>query len=174
MASRSRTPSIKAVTESNTFTSIPSAYIFTTKPNLHFQQTSNNPEQQQEEDDDSLPTIDFSLLSSTQSNQRSKIIHDLGKAVHGWGFFQVINHDVPETLIKAMIDVCDRFFNLTEEEKIEFEGKHVLDPIRCGTSFNPDVDNVLFWRDFLKVFVHPQFHSPHKPNDFRYLFFFFP
>ncbi|RVW26158.1 hypothetical protein CK203_110539 [Vitis vinifera] len=33
----------------------------------------------------------------------------------------------------------------------------------CGTSFNARVDQILFWRDFLKLFVHPQFHSPSKP-----------
>ncbi|KAF5472343.1 hypothetical protein F2P56_009068 [Juglans regia] len=83
---------------------------------------------------------------------------------------QVINHGVPESQIKAMIKACGEFFNLTEEEiKQEFAGKHVLDSIRCDTSFNAFVDKVLFWRDFLKVFVHPKFHSPSKPSGFRYL-----
>ncbi|GMP38931.1 hypothetical protein CsSME_00009984 [Camellia sinensis var. sinensis] len=63
-----------------------------------------------------------------------------------------------------MVDACNGFFDLREEEKREFEGKHVLDPIRCGTSFNSKADKVFFWRDFLKVFVHPQFHFPNKPT----------
>lgn len=79
----------------------------------------------------------------------------------------MINHGVPESLMNSMIDTCKRFFNLTEEEKRQFEGKHVLDPIRYGTSFNTSVDKVFFWRDFLKVFVHPQFYSPTKPSEFR-------
>ena len=81
---------------------------------------------------------------------------------------QVVNHGMSESLMKGMIDACRRFFDLTEEEKREFHGTHVLDPIRCGTSFNPTVENVLFWRDFLKVFVHPRFHFPGKPAGFRY------
>lgn len=84
------------------------------------------------------------------------------------GFNQVINHNVPEKLMEMTMDACQRFFNLTEEEKREFAGKHVLDPIRCGTSFNASVEKVFFWRDFLKVFVHPEFHSPNKPVGFRY------
>lgn len=71
--------------------------------------------------------------------------------------------------MKRMIDACDEFFNLTEDEKREFEGKHVLDAIRYGTSFNASVDKVLCWRDFLKVFVHPEFHFPHKPRGFSEL-----
>jgi hypothetical protein len=82
----------------------------------------------------------------------------------------VINHGVPESLMKAMTDACGDFFNLTEEEKREYGGKHALDSIRCGTSVNASVDKVLFWRDFLKFFVHPQFHSPSKPTGFRYIY----
>ena len=78
------------------------------------------------------------------------------------------NHGVPERLINAVIEGCRGFFELSEEEKLEFEGKHVLDPIRYGTSFNASVDKVLCWRDYLKVVVHPHFHFPNKPSGFRY------
>ncbi|KAK9044166.1 hypothetical protein V6N11_072482 [Hibiscus sabdariffa] len=47
-----------------------------------------------------------------------------------------------------------------EEEKGEFGGKHVLDPIRYGTSFNASIDKVLCWRDYLKVFQHPELNNP--------------
>ncbi|XP_031285646.1 protein DMR6-LIKE OXYGENASE 2-like isoform X1 [Pistacia vera] len=153
--------SVKDLAESPGLSSIPSAYTF--RKNQNDQQSSiSDPEP-----DDSIPIIDFSLLISSCPEQRYKIIHDLGKACQEWGFFMVINHGVPESLIKSMMDTCKRFFDLTEEEKREFEGKAVLDPIRYGTSFNASVDKVLFWRDFLKVFVHPQFHSPAKPSEFR-------
>ncbi|XP_039174278.1 protein DMR6-LIKE OXYGENASE 2 isoform X2 [Eucalyptus grandis] len=78
----------------------------------------------------------------------------------------VINHGVPEGQMKAMVDMLMGFFDLTEEEKREFEGKHVLDGIRWGTSFNTSVDKVFFWRDYLKVRVHPEFHCPSKPEGF--------
>ncbi|KAL4284645.1 hypothetical protein GQ457_16G026680 [Hibiscus cannabinus] len=79
----------------------------------------------------------------------------------------VTNHGVPESLMKAIIEASGEFFELTEEEKRGFEGKHVLDPIRYGTSFNASVDKILCWRDYLKIFQHPQFHSPNKPPVFR-------
>uniref|UniRef100_A0A6N2LIE5 Fe2OG dioxygenase domain-containing protein n=1 Tax=Salix viminalis TaxID=40686 RepID=A0A6N2LIE5_SALVM len=56
------------------------------------------------------------------------------------------------------------FFDLAEEEKQDkFKGNNVLDPIRSGTSFNVSVEKAFYWRDFLKVFVHPVFYSPTKP-----------
>ncbi|GFY89420.1 ACC oxidase 1 [Actinidia rufa] len=80
---------------------------------------------------------------------------------------RVVNHGVPESLMKGVITACDEFFNLREEEKEEFEGKHELDPIRCGTSFHAKIDKVFYWRDFVKAFVHPEFHFPDKPTGFR-------
>ena len=70
--------------------------------------------------------------------------------------------------MEAMIEGIRGFFNLTDEEKREFEGKNLLDPIRCGTSFNTSIDKVFYWRDYLKVVVHPEFHFPNKPAGLRY------
>ncbi|MFQ6649356.1 hypothetical protein Gotur_023013 [Gossypium turneri] len=70
-------------------------------------------------------------------------------------------------MMKAIIEVCREFFELPEEEKRGIGGKHVLDPIRFGTSFNESVDEILCWRDYVKIFQHPEFHSPKKPPSFR-------
>ncbi|KAJ9174925.1 hypothetical protein P3X46_013520 [Hevea brasiliensis] len=147
---------IKLLAESPGLTNIPSTHTFTL--NSHDQVVSDTEEP--------VPVIDYSLLISSSPDQRSKIIHDLRKACQYWGFFMVINHGVPERLMRSMIDACREFFDLPEEEKQEYEGKHVLDPIRCGTSFNTSVEKVFCWRDFLKLFVHPVFHSPSKPAEF--------
>ncbi|CAA2950952.1 DMR6-LIKE OXYGENASE 2-like [Olea europaea subsp. europaea] len=71
--------------------------------------------------------------------------------------------------MRAMLDVSNEFFNLPEEEKPKFEPKDVLEPVRYGTSFNSAKEKVFCWRDFLKVFVHPEFHCPHKPTALREL-----
>ncbi|KAI6678172.1 hypothetical protein NL676_038968 [Syzygium grande] len=161
-ASRLKIRSVKTLAESSKLTSIPS----------HCASTASTSDDQAVHPghDDSIPVIDFSLLSSSNPNQRSKVVSDLAKACQDWGFFMVINHGVPESQMKAMVDMLTGFFDLTEEEKMEFKGKHVLDPIRCGTSFNASVDKVLSRRDFLKVRVHPKFHCPTKPEGFRYPF----
>ncbi|GAB4853235.1 hypothetical protein Ancab_017424 [Ancistrocladus abbreviatus] len=148
---------IKELAESAYLTSVPSSYAYSTTP-------ITEPVLR-----DSIPVIDFSLLMSENHDQRSKAIYDLGKACQDWGFFMVVNHGVPESMMKAIIDACDGFFNLSADEKREFAGKHVLDPIRCGTSFNASVEKVYFWRDFLKVLVHPDFNFPYKPPGFSEL-----
>ncbi|KAA8536426.1 hypothetical protein F0562_028904 [Nyssa sinensis] len=150
---------VKSLAASADLTSIPSNYTYSASP---IEPAASDPE-------DSIPVIDFSLLTSGDPDQRSKIIQDLGKACKDWGFFMVINHGVSKSLMKAVIEASNDFFNLTEEEKQEFDGKHVMDPIRCGTSYNARLDKVFFWRDFLKVVVHPEFNFPDKPTGFSEL-----
>ncbi|KAK8568333.1 hypothetical protein V6N12_006887 [Hibiscus sabdariffa] len=155
--SRPKLTSVKALAERPGLSSIPSLYTFPRHPNEEvFSDTK-----------ESIPILDFSLLTSTDPHERSKAIQELAKACQDWGFFMVTNHGVPESMMKGITAACREFFELTEEEKAEFEGKHVLDPIRYGTSVNASIDKVLCWRDYLKVFQHPEFHSPNKPPSFR-------
>ncbi|GFY89433.1 hypothetical protein Acr_06g0013730 [Actinidia rufa] len=99
-------------------------------------------------------------------NQRSKVIQDLKKACQDWGFFMLVNHGVPESLMKAVLDGCKEFFNLPMEEKMKLADKDIWKPIRFGTGVDIKVEKFYFWRDFIKVFVHPQFHFPNKPVGF--------
>ncbi|XP_044475994.1 2-oxoglutarate-dependent dioxygenase 19-like [Mangifera indica] len=135
--------------------SVPSKYIF-----------PENPEDCIISDAETIPIIDFSLLTSASLKQRSKVIHELGTACREWGFFMVINHGVKKTLRDEMIKACQSFFDLPTEEKRDYAGKKFVDPIRWGTSFNTKVDKTYFWRDYLKVHVHPQFNAPQKPVGF--------
>ncbi|KAI3871525.1 hypothetical protein MKW98_011580 [Papaver atlanticum] len=116
-----------------------------------------------------LPVIDFSLLTSGSADQRSQVIEDLRNACLHWGFFMVTNHGVPESLKEELINSCMNFFDLTPEEKSVYDVENavdpcILDPIICGTNFNPASESVSFWRDYLRVLVHPAFHSPPKPE----------
>lgn len=151
---------IKQLAESPHLRILPSNYVHSTNDPCDSSATDTD-------DINSIPIIDFSLLTSPDPHQRSTAIHHLSKACQDWGFFMVVNHGIPENLMKAVIDCTNEFFNLAEEDKREYAGKHVLDPIRCGTSFNASKENVFFWRDYLKVFVHPHFYSPTKPQGYR-------
>ncbi|KAK4747873.1 hypothetical protein SAY87_014459 [Trapa incisa] len=152
--------SIKRMADDPNLTCIPPSYVFQIEQAaVHLDDVEGGEE--------TIPIIDYSLLTSGTREQRTKIIQDLRYACQEWGFFMVINHGVNEGLMKRMLKSCKEFFHLTEEEKMEFQDKHVLDPIRYGTSFNASVDDIFFWRDYLKVKVHPEFHSPDKPTGFR-------
>ncbi|KAM7252944.1 hypothetical protein ACFE04_025562 [Oxalis oulophora] len=152
--------SIKKLVESGHLSSfVPPQYVF---------QTSDDGDQCifSEEEEQKIPIINFSMLTSSNSDQRSKAIQDIASACLEWGLFMVINHGVPETVREDMVKGSTGFFDMSEEEKREFAGNNLFDPIRCGTSFNVKLDKVLLWRDYLKVHVHPHFAAPHKPAGF--------
>ncbi|XAR48532.1 Flavanone 3-dioxygenase [Bertholletia excelsa] len=107
-----------------------------------------------------IPIVDFSLLTCGKPDERSKVIQDLRHACREWGFFMVVNHSMPRKLMEEMLMACQSYFNLPEEDKEEYKGKKLFDPIRSGTSFNVSVDKPLFWREYLKLHVHPHFNAP--------------
>lgn len=152
-----RGSTVKSLSESPNLSSIPSNYVHVNDPS---EAAASDP-------DGSIPTVDLSLLTSDDPERKSRAIEDLDRACQEWGFFMVVNHGISEELMRGVIEAVKEFFDLPEEEKPEFEPEDVLSPIRYGTSFNTAKEEVFCWRDFLKVFVHPHFHCPDKPESLR-------
>ncbi|KAL2490969.1 2-oxoglutarate (2OG) and Fe(II)-dependent oxygenase superfamily protein [Abeliophyllum distichum] len=147
---------VKVLSESSAvLKSVPSKFNFVNEP------TALN--------SDSIPIIDFSLLTSGHPHQRSRFIQELGKACQEWGFFILVNHGIPENEMKAMFEAATEFFNMPAEEKLQYEPKNASDPIKCGNFNVTDTSNHTFtlWRDYLKLYVHPEFHCPLKPDSLR-------
>ncbi|KAL2317666.1 hypothetical protein Fmac_031542 [Flemingia macrophylla] len=88
-------------------------------------------------ENENVPIIDLSQLTSFNSDERSNTIQQLGDACRDWGFF------------------------------MEYSSPNLFDQIKYGTSFNVMIDKTLFWRDYLKCYVHPHFNAPFKPLGFR-------
>lgn len=84
---------------------------------------------------------------------------------------QVVNHGIPSDVIKSMIEVSTRFFELPFEERAKYMSSDMYSPVRYGTSFNQNKDKVFCWRDFLKLMCHPASdvlpHWPSSPLDLR-------
>uniref|UniRef100_A0A7N0ZVD2 Non-haem dioxygenase N-terminal domain-containing protein n=1 Tax=Kalanchoe fedtschenkoi TaxID=63787 RepID=A0A7N0ZVD2_KALFE len=103
--------------------------------NYAFHEASTDATSVVSEPDIPFPVVDFALLTSNSPAQSSEA---------------VINHGVPEDLVKRMIDACEEFFDM-EEDKLEFQGKGVLEAVRFGNSFNAAIDNFMCWKGHLKV-----------------------
>jgi hypothetical protein len=65
------------------------------------------------------------------------------------------------------MDACRELFSLPTEEKSEYMEAGPMDPVRVGTGFNSAVDGAKYWRDYLKMFAHPELHCPAKPEILR-------
>jgi len=114
-----------------------------------------------------IPVVDFDVLVNGAADRRARAIRDLGRACEDWGFFMVVNHGVPEELKEATMETCRELFSLPEEEKAEYLEAGPMDPVRIGTGFFSVVDGVRYWRDYLKMFAHPELHCPANPPKLR-------
>ncbi|XP_020697076.1 S-norcoclaurine synthase 1 isoform X1 [Dendrobium catenatum] len=69
----------------------------------------------EEDSGESFPVIDFGrLFDSKCSEEEAAKLHS---ACQGWGFFQLVNHGIPEDVISKLRQDTEEFFKLPLEEK---------------------------------------------------------
>ncbi|KAK1429067.1 hypothetical protein QVD17_11266 [Tagetes erecta] len=95
---------------------------------------------------DSIPLIDLSRCDDP------KVAEAVCNAAQKWGFFQIVNHGVPIHVLRDVKDATRRFFDLPAEEKMKYsKERSVTNNVRCGTSFTPEAEKALEWKDYLSL-----------------------
>jgi len=121
----------------------------------------------------SIPIIDFGPLftNATSSISRLEIIEKVKHASEKWGFFQVVNHGIPSTVLDDMIDGVVRFHEQDTEMKKEFYSRDIGKRVYYNTNFDLYVTPTVNWRDTLSCVMGPQPLDPQKlPTVCRYIF----
>ncbi|XP_057842686.2 jasmonate-induced oxygenase 2 [Cryptomeria japonica] len=147
-------------------TSIPEKFI--RPPEERF--TSPTPSEYGEEQ---VPVIDLQGLNCCEGSvEREKVLKQLAYACEEWGFFQIVNHGIPESLMEAMMNVSKAFFGLSVEEKQAYAALPGLITQGYGSKYIAREGATRDWRDFVYLFLQP--HSrrdyaywPSDPSDFR-------
>ena len=75
--------------------------------------TNNTPPPK--DDDDEIPVIDLSNPNTEQ------LLHQILRACTTWGFFQLLNHDIPLPLIQSYRESKARFFSLPYDTKLKLK-----------------------------------------------------
>ncbi|XP_050210947.1 feruloyl CoA ortho-hydroxylase F6H1-3-like [Mercurialis annua] len=97
---------------------------------------------------DSIPVIDM-----THFLDDPKVAESICDAAEQFGFFQLVNHGVPVEVLDGVKDATHRFFELPAEEKRQFSKEvSCSHNVRFGTSFSPDAEKALEWKDYLSLF----------------------
>ncbi|XP_047312420.1 1-aminocyclopropane-1-carboxylate oxidase homolog 3-like [Impatiens glandulifera] len=108
-----------------------------------------------------FPTID--LAGSRQDpSRRRQIVDQVRQASESWGFFQVINHGVPTSVLKQMLEGTLGFFEQDEEEKKKLYTRDVKKVLIYNSNFDLYSAPAAQWRDTFYCNMAP---VPPKPED---------
>nr|XP_043613663.1 feruloyl CoA ortho-hydroxylase F6H1-3-like [Erigeron canadensis] len=122
---------------------LPQQYIQSTQERFDFM--SNNVEDNSNKS--SIPVIDMSHWDDPNVAQA------VCDAAQKWGFFQIVNHGVPIHVLEDAKDATHKFFSLPPHEKQKYSKEHsVTNNVRFGTSFTPEAEKALEWKDYLSLF----------------------
>ncbi|XP_023734211.1 feruloyl CoA ortho-hydroxylase F6H1-3 [Lactuca sativa] len=97
--------------------------------------------------DELIPVIDIS------ASEDPKVIKSVCDAAEKLGFFQIVNHGVPLSIIESVKEATHKFFGLSSEEKKKYLSRNTPSKnVRYLTSFSPEVDKAYEWKDQLSCF----------------------
>ncbi|GER52281.1 2-oxoglutarate (2OG) and Fe(II)-dependent oxygenase superfamily protein [Striga asiatica] len=112
-----------------------------------------------------VPVIDMGDIRLN----RKRIVEQVKIASEEWGFFQVVNHGVPQDVMDGMICGVRSFMELPVEEKRKYYTRDNTRPVRYSSSYDLFKSKTASWRDTLTIsFSGPNPTDPtHLPDSCR-------
>lgn len=113
-----------------------------------------------------IPVIDLS------GSERAHIVEQIRKASQTWGFFQVINHEIPTSVLNETID-CIRMFHEQESDvKMKLYSRDRMNTVRFDSNIDLYQSRAANWRDSLtlSMFVSDNLDPDQVPAVCRYIF----
>ncbi|KAJ8752495.1 hypothetical protein K2173_004783 [Erythroxylum novogranatense] len=108
----------------------------------------------------SIPVIDLRhLVGDDDGSSRSGIVDRVRDACETWGFFQVINHEIPESIVDEMMEGVRRFHEQESQVKKEFYSRDETRKVKYNTNFDFYQAPSVNWRDTLYCLM-----DSHPPN----------
>ncbi|KAL5834073.1 hypothetical protein ACOSQ3_017747 [Xanthoceras sorbifolium] len=146
---------VKALSEMG-LKSIPQQYIQPLEERLLISKIIMPQQHQQQQQSMIIPIIDMSQLVDGHDDDDDQVLmvaNSICDAAEKWGFFQVVNHGVPLQVLKNVKKATHGFFGMPPEEKRKYSKENSpSNNVRLTTSFIPQVEKALEWKDYLSLF----------------------
>ncbi|GMI64198.1 hypothetical protein like AT1G06620 [Hibiscus trionum] len=119
----------------------------------------------------SIPVIDLQGVQEDGSTRKS-IVEEVRTASKEWGFFQIINHGIPVSVLEEMKVRVRRFFEQDEELKKQFYTRDNTKKVVHNSNFDLLTAPTANWRDSVYCNMAPDPPRPEElPEPFRDMMF---
>ncbi|XVF28639.1 hypothetical protein REPUB_Repub15cG0047200 [Reevesia pubescens] len=108
-----------------------------------------------------IPVIDLEGVKKDPIT-RKEIVDKVGNASRKWGFFQVINHGIPVSVLEEMKDGIKRFYEQDLEVKKQYYTRDYSKPLVYNSNFDLYTGLAVNWRDTFFSLMAP---NPPKMED---------
>ncbi|KAL4293632.1 hypothetical protein S83_062982 [Arachis hypogaea] len=108
-----------------------------------------------------IPVIDLEGVAKDPIT-RQQVVSRIREASETWGFFQVVNHGIPESVLEVLKEGVRRFFEQDVEVKKEVYTRDDMKPFVYNSNFDLYSSPALNWRDSFSCQLAPE---PPKPQD---------
>lgn len=108
--------------------------------------------------DVTIPIIDFKGVNN-DAVLRGEIISKVRDACEKWGFFQAINHGIPESVMEEMIEGVHGFHEQDSEVKKQFYSRDETRKFLYNCNFDLHQAPAANWRDTMSCVM-----APHPPE----------
>ncbi|KAK7401659.1 hypothetical protein VNO78_13305 [Psophocarpus tetragonolobus] len=108
-----------------------------------------------------IPVINLAEVGKDLSS-RQEIIGRIREASEKWGFFQVVNHGIPVTVLEDLKNGVRRFYEQDTEVKKKLYTRDQMRPFVYNSNFHIYSSQALNWRDTFVCYLVP---NPPKTED---------
>ncbi|KAE8661236.1 putative ubiquitin [Hibiscus syriacus] len=105
-----------------------------------------------------IPVIDLENINSEA--HRPTIVEEIRKAANEWGFFQVINHGIPGTVLEETIQAVKSFHQQPAETKAKYYSREEMKAVVYSSNNDLYRSKAATWHDYLQVWMAPEDRRP--------------
>jgi len=110
-----------------------------------------------------IPIIDLKDIDNKDPSIHQGIVDNIKEACETWGFFQVVNHGIPLSVLEELKDGVKRFYEQDTEAKKSLYTRDMNRSFVYNSNFDIYSSPALNWRDSFSCYLAPD--TP-KPEDF--------